>query len=434
MYVSKVEIKDFRGLHRLVWELADEDPRPGWHVIIGDNGSGKSSVLRAVALGLLGPWRAPALRINWNDWVRFGRGHAEIDLTLEETIRVRQLRLDVVRHPSPSVVPRDPRDEVTDSLIASIWREAHALFASYGPFRRFTGGDRDSEKLLEADPALARHLSLFSESVALTAGLAWLRRGQARSAYERTRRPAQKRATARKKKGKKGGKTAKRRSAGWVGAVVDFLNGSGLLPQGVHVDEVTPDDVVFRDGSKARVPAECLSDGQRSVLSMTLELLRQFFLQFHDDVFGDDGTTVCRPGVVLIDEVDAHLHPTWQQSIGPWFVKAFPQVQFLVTTHSPLVCQAALNGTVFRLPAPGARDEAKFLRGVERDRLIFGNAAEAYGTGAFGLTTTRSDEGEARAAELAALNVKSLHTKLTKSERTRLERLQSVLPTVGVRK
>ena len=45
--------------------------------------------------------------------------------------------------------------------------------------------------------------------------------------------------------------------------------------------------------------------------------------------------TVTLPGVVAIDEVDAHLHPAWQQRIGDWFVERFPVTQFFVTTHSP---------------------------------------------------------------------------------------------------
>ena len=43
------------------------------------------------------------------------------------------------------------------------------------------------------------------------------------------------------------------------------------------------------------------------------------------------------PGIVLIDEVDMHLHPSWQQAVVYDVRKAFPNVQFIVTTHSPQV-------------------------------------------------------------------------------------------------
>ena len=43
------------------------------------------------------------------------------------------------------------------------------------------------------------------------------------------------------------------------------------------------------------------------------------------------------PGIVLIDEIDMHLHPSWQRDSTAGFTKAFPKVQFIVTTHSPQV-------------------------------------------------------------------------------------------------
>ena len=60
---------------------------------------------------------------------------------------------------------------------------------------------------------------------------------------------------------------------------------------------------------------------------------------------------VTHRGVVLIDEVDVHLHVSWQRSIGFWLKKHFPNVQFIVTTHSPFVCQAADPGRSLLPPA-----------------------------------------------------------------------------------
>jgi hypothetical protein len=141
---------------------------------------------------------------------------------------------------------------------------------------------------------------------------------------------------------------------------------------------------------------------------------------------------VALPALVLIDEVDAHLHPSWQQTIGPWFLKRFPRVQFLVTTHSPLVCQAAEEGSVFRLPALGSDEPARFLRGPELQRLTLGDAVQAYGSVAFGVTSTRSKTAREHAQELARLNVKSLEKKLGAKERKRQKELQRILPTVGL--
>ena len=49
------------------------------------------------------------------------------------------------------------------------------------------------------------------------------------------------------------------------------------------------------------------------------------------------GALIATPGIVLIDEIELHLHPSWQQQILPTLQKIFPKIQFIVTTHSPQV-------------------------------------------------------------------------------------------------
>lgn len=56
------------------------------------------------------------------------------------------------------------------------------------------------------------------------------------------------------------------------------------------------------------------------------------------------------PGIVLIDEIDLHLHPQWQRVILPKLREHFPRVQFVITTHSPLVLQSLEKGNIFSLP------------------------------------------------------------------------------------
>jgi predicted ATP-binding protein involved in virulence len=53
-------------------------------------------------------------------------------------------------------------------------------------------------------------------------------------------------------------------------------------------------------------------------------------------------------GIVTIDEVDLHLHPKWQQRIVPILAEAFPNIQFVITTHSPIVL-SSVKGNILRL-------------------------------------------------------------------------------------
>jgi hypothetical protein len=200
-------------------------------------------------------------------------------------------------------------------------------------------------------------------------------------------------------------------------ALRDFINQDGFLPNGARLDKVTSDSVFFVDGNGFEVPIEEMSDGYRSILSLTFELIRQLAAHYGAErVFDASATAAVAPGIVLIDEVDAHLHPSWQRKIGLFLRKCFPNIQFVVTTHSPLVCQAADVGTVFRLPRPGTDEQGHMVRGTELDRLIYGELSDAYATEAMG-GIGRSDKAQALVDRLGLLNRKEVDVGLAEDER-----------------
>ena len=98
-----------------------------------------------------------------------------------------------------------------------------------------------------------------------------------------------------------------------------------------------------------------------------------------------------KSGVVIIDEVEAHLHPQWQKEIPFWLKQHFPRIQFLVSTHSPLVAQAADEKGLFVLPLQNERHRApRQLTGKEFERIRWGRAEKTLLGVAFGLDNTRS--------------------------------------------
>lgn len=90
------------------------------------------------------------------------------------------------------------------------------------------------------------------------------------------------------------------------------------------------------------VPLERLSDGFRSVFVIIAELMMRLSLATDDQSRMLEGEAVC-----LIDELDAHLHPRWQANILPGLRTLFPNVQFIATTHSPLVVASARPEEIF---------------------------------------------------------------------------------------
>jgi energy-coupling factor transporter ATP-binding protein EcfA2 len=401
VYLRRIRIQNVRSIENLVWELPD-DKLVGWHVIIGDNGSGKSTLLGAIALALLGETGAEALLEDWDRWLAQGqrRGRVGVELTCATSMEVAFVRLgDTVKF-------RQERGTRTEP---GSWDAATGFFsAAYGPFRRFSGGDPESRSLFRSYPRLGAHLSVFKEDVALTEYLGWLMELQFKS-YEQDPR------------------------ADLLACLKTFINQEDFLPHQAYLEKITSDGVRFVDGEGHKLSIESLSDGYRSMLSMTFELIRQM-ARFYgpDHVFDkDDPEKVSAPGIVLIDEIDAHLHPTWQRQVGLWLRQHFPRVQFLVTTHSPLICQAADVGTVYRLPKPGSDEQSRMLTGIEHNRLVYGNVLDAYGTEAFGPDISRSKESQKRLKRLAELNLKEMRKGLEPEERREQQSLRSTMPTAA---
>ena len=84
MYLFDVHIRGVRSLKDVHWKIPwNMETAAGWHVILGDNGSGKSSFVRSIALALVGPAEAPALRQNWADWLTKDQQRGSIRLILD---------------------------------------------------------------------------------------------------------------------------------------------------------------------------------------------------------------------------------------------------------------------------------------------------------------------------------------------------------------
>lgn len=424
MYVRRLTINNIRSIDAFDFQLAQNETA-GWHVILGSNGAGKSSVIRSLALALAGPREAVALRQDWSTWVRSGVSKGSIRLQVDcdpvdvftgTGRRTQSVGIDLEIRPIESSIGGQ-RFEVAavsggKKAERAIWGTNAGWFSSsFGPFRRFTGGDQQFERLFFTNPRLAPHLSAFGEDVALTEGLRWLRDLRIKELEGRESEAAG--------------------EANFLDRLTKFLNESNLLPHGAKIQDVRAEEVVISDGDGAEVAVEQLSDGYRSVLSMIFEILRQMTKsygpgQVAENLDANSGT-VTLPGVVAIDEVDAHLHPSWQRDIGPWFTRCFPRVQFIVSTHSPIVCRAATS--VWRLSTPGSSDESGRVEGDVLNRIIQGSILDAYGTDFFGQDISRSQESRALLVELAGLNRKSLKGALTPDDQTRLERLRRILPT-----
>lgn len=103
------------------------------------------------------------------------------------------------------------------------------------------------------------------------------------------------------------------------------------------------DALVAHHEQFGELPVELLSDGIRNMIGMVADIaFRATKLNGHLGAFA----AVQTPGIVLIDEVDMHLHPGWQQVVLQYLTQAFPSMQFIVTTHSPQILSTVSSDCV----------------------------------------------------------------------------------------
>lgn len=438
MYIDSIKIDNIRSIRH--FEMKFENPA-GWHVVIGDNGAGKSTFVKAVSLALVGAEKAIYLRQDFKKWIRIG---AEIEEEKKIELGILRDGKDVkyAKSKPPSnynigvqIIEKESRKTTnaatnttltTVSALESTFPNHYELAgllvsgyfsAAFGPYRRFTGGNTEWNAV-SPYPTAEAHISAFGEDVMLGECISWLKN---------LRILANEPANVDRDKYKT-----------LLDDFVNFFNHGEILPHNSKLKLITSQDILFSDGNSNEVSVMELSDGYRSVLSMTFDLIRQLTIFYpKEDIFfnvrkggGSLGNYfIDLPGVVIIDEIDAHLHPTWQQEIGNTLTRLFPKIQFIVTTHSPLVCRAAQKGSIWRLAAPGKDNESGEITGIERARLINGNILDAYGTEVFGENVSISEEANEKLNRLAELNVKSIIGEILDSEKSELQKLKTIFPT-----
>ncbi|WP_406740240.1 AAA family ATPase [Streptomyces atratus] len=429
MYVARLRldgVRGFRGIRRVDLDFQRPDGGyAGWTVLAGRNGSGKTTLLRAIALGLAGYRRASQLDGRIEDHLSHGlkRGSLTVELRADpqadtgaapggETLKA-ELLWQPEREPvtDDDVPPTDHRFRGGGRIDTLLWSSAPPrgwFHAGYGPFRRITGTglyERDAQQPDRTD-ALR---TLFDERTALTEAFDWLR-----SVHTR--------------------RLEKRPGAQELMADVLALLNDGLLPDRVSIEDVDSEGMWLRGSDESgaigpRIELRRMSDGQRTVVALVLDIVRQMHAAYGSlDVQDRNGRPwLPHPGVVLIDEVDAHLHMTWQQRIGEWLTRHFPAIQFIVSTHSPYICQAADPGGLIRLPGVGEQEPPRHVDEDLYRRIVYGTGDDAALSELFGLDSPYSEEAREKRQELVDLEMLMVTGRADDAQRRRYAEIRDEL-------
>ncbi|MEW6154018.1 MAG: AAA family ATPase [Actinomycetota bacterium] len=359
-YVERVEVRNFRPIAHLDLAVPLGGDTAGWLMLVGENAAGKSSFLTAVALALMGQPARDALGLDARRYVRKGARSGEVRVWLTGLSEPMNLEFDT-RRPGFTGTP-DPK----------------VLLLGYGATRLLPRHPAEGP----SPDAIADFDNLFDPFVPLVDATAWLLSLQDDQF------------------------TAAARG---LAGLLEMDEGDALTRH------PSSREVRCRKKSIGRaVRIEELSDGYQSVVALAVDIMAVLLNRWSD--------LSAAEGVVVLDELGAHLHPRWRMRIVSSLRECFPRVQFLVTTHDPLCLKGLRDGEAVVMERLAdeertvvARTDLPPVAGMRADQLLtsefFGlrstidPSLDAQFDEYFRLKGARSRTAaeEARLAELAAV-------------------------------
>ena len=362
--LSRIVLRNFKAIESLTIDLpgspAGQPDQQGCLVLLGENAAGKSSLLEALALALLGTRGIRALGL---DGKRFIRRDEQWN-PVAEPAEV-ELHFDGSSEPAVrlSIDPRKGR--------FSGPAKPQMVLLGYGP-RRYFSSRRNRRR--DPQPA-ARVLTLFDPTASLPNPTPWL--------MHRSERDF----------------NAAARALRQVLLVADdeFLR---RPPRGERRDAELTVQLHGR-----HTPMERMSDGYRTVVTTAVDIVREMLTYWPD--------LEQARGVVLIDEVETHLHPRWKMRILQRLRSAMPRVQFIVTTHDPLCLRGAFDREVQVLQ----RDETRRIESLHELPDVQGLSVEQLLTSEFfGLMSTEDPAFERDLLRQTALAAQSTRSAAEEAE------------------
>lgn len=381
MFLRQIRLENTRSLRDLSVAFIQREqetnsrlPVRKWTLMLGENGLGKSTVLRSIALVTAGSDALPELLGDPDTWITLNAKEGLIEAELETAEgEVRKLRLAIPRGRGISEILKLNSTNLQPLDAALKYTQRSYFVVGYGVSRRLP---RRESSITGKRSSNARRVgpvaTLFDPDAALNPLETWAMDLDYRS----------------------GSKA--------LGVIRETINNTLPNVRFAKVDKRkrrllfrTPDGIV---------PLSALSDGYQNVAGWLGDLLYCV-----TDTFADFAKPLDARGLLLIDELDLHLHPTWQRRVREFLNARLPNFQIVATTHSALTAHQS---------GPGELHYLERVEGIPRIRAFEGDPSkiglpQLIASPIFGLNTLDSAEVEEKKNEYRRLRKTSQRQRLS---------------------
>ena len=347
MFLKHLSLENIRCFEKaeLDFDLAGGDNRK-WTVLLGENGTGKTTVLKALALVMAGSEALSELVGEPDSWIRHGAESGSIKLAIE-TARggVRENSLEFRRGENRAQFRKRSIDTLKRLDAALEHTSRSYLTVAYGASRQLgDGGLVGARKGSGFSHPRARSMaSLFDREAELNPLESWAMRLDYSSEGKHLEVVRQ--------------------------VLSDFLPDTSFS----HIDKSR--ECLMFETADGVIPLRLLSDGYQNVAAWVGDLLYQI-----TSIFEDYQDPFNARGVLILDEVDLHLHPKWQRRLLDFLDDRLPRMQLVVTTHSVVTAQQSEPGALHYC---ARRPEGLTIEAFEGDpgKLLLNQliATEAFG-------------------------------------------------------
>ncbi len=349
--ILKIEIYNIKCFKHCVVNLTQQQEHGSWLMLLGDNAIGKSTLLKSLVLGLCNESDAAALikiAESSGEFIKKGEKEGRIIIHLREKSQFKRKKYTItttiykVAEDAPEIVRQKTQP-------AENFPWADIFVCGYGAYR-----SKQADTSYEQYKAIDAVKSLFDHQTSLQnpelISLRYLRQNpQIHSILEEK--------------------------------LLNIL----MLDLQTHAIHFTTRGLEI-DGPWGRMPLHNLSDGYRSTTIWVLDFIG--WLLHAERLLGNPDIG----GILIIDEIEQHLHPRWQRHIVQRLRQQFPKTQIIASTHTPLVAAGIADVDQSMLLKLERNEENEIsLKVIDKEQVAGKRADQVLTSDAFGLYTTRNE-------------------------------------------